>query len=118
MDGVSRAMHWTLDWRWVEYAVSRRKNRGDAMAAEAASSLKLRVEGMDCGACGLKIENGLQRLPGIPDLHVNVGLETLSLVLDEDRISRRAIEASIRSTRFQPTPLPGEIPAGAHQTEK
>src|SRR3546814_6942830 len=67
---------------------------------------------MDCGACGLKIENGLKRLPGITDINVNVGLETLSLVLDEDRISRRAIEERIRSLGYTPHPVPGEIPAG------
>src|SRR6516225_5817218 len=28
------------------------------------TSLKLNIEGMDCGACALKIENALKRLPG------------------------------------------------------
>ncbi|MGL1765673.1 cation transporter, partial [Vibrio parahaemolyticus] len=37
--------------------------------------LKLRIEGMDCGACALKIENALKRLPGVSDVNVNYGLQ-------------------------------------------
>ncbi len=84
------------------------------MAAEAATALKLRVEGMDCGACALKIENGLKRLPGVNDINVNVALEMLSLALDEDRTSRKVIEERIRSLGYTPHPVPGEIPTGAN----
>ncbi|CAB3712914.1 heavy-metal-associated domain-containing protein [Trinickia soli] len=30
-------------------------------------ALKLRIEGMDCASCALKIENALKRLPGVYD---------------------------------------------------
>src|SRR4051794_15774045 len=69
------------------------------------AALKLRVQGMDCGACAIKIENGLQRLPGVSEINVNVGLETLSLVLDEDRTSRAAVEQRIRSLGYTPHPI-------------
>jgi hypothetical protein len=36
-------------------------------------TLNMRVEGMDCGACALKIENALKRLPGVSDINVNYG---------------------------------------------
>jgi Cd2+/Zn2+-exporting ATPase len=54
------------------------------------SALRLR-EGMDCGACALKIENALKRLPGVGDVNVNYGLQSLTLNFDEDRVetSRR-----------------------------
>lgn len=68
----------------------------------AVAQIKLHVEGMDCGACALKIENGLKRLPGVSDINVNYGLETLSLVLDEDRTSREAIKKRIRSLGYTP----------------
>ncbi|NDW07856.1 hypothetical protein GTK09_25980 [Jiella sp. 40Bstr34] len=72
------------------------------MAAEAAATaLKLRVEGMDCGACALKIENGLKRLLGISEINVNYGLGSLSLAFDQDRTSRKAIEDRIRSLGYQ-----------------
>ena len=79
------------------------------MSDEAATALKLRVEGMDCGACAIKIENGLKHLPGITDINVNVGLETLSLILDEDRTSRAAIEQRIRSLGYTPRSVEGGI---------
>ncbi|TYR33458.1 cadmium-translocating P-type ATPase [Mesorhizobium microcysteis] len=84
------------------------------MAGAPASALKLRVEGMDCGACALKIENGLKRLPGVSDINVNVGLEMLSLLLDEDRTSRTAIEERIRSLGYTPHPVDGEPIADAN----
>ncbi|MGE3517111.1 MAG: cation transporter, partial [Hyphomicrobium sp.] len=33
-------------------------------------TLRMSVEGMDCGACALKIENALKRLPGVADINV------------------------------------------------
>ena len=71
------------------------------MAAEAATVLKLCVEDMDCGACALKIENELKRLPGVGDVNVKVGPERLSFAFDEDRTSRKAIEDRIRSLGYR-----------------
>jgi len=68
----------------------------------AAIPLKLRVEGMDCGACAVKIENAMKGLPGVSDINVNYGLQSLSLVVDEDRTSRHAIEAKIRALGYAP----------------
>lgn len=68
----------------------------------AAVPLKLRVEGMDCGACAVKIENAMKRLPGISNIDVNYSLQSLSLMLDEDRTSRNAIEAKIRAFGYSP----------------
>lgn len=67
------------------------------------SALKLRVEGMDCGACALKIENALKRLPGVSEVSVNYGLQSLTLALDEDRTSRRTIEDRIKALGYAPT---------------
>jgi Zn2+/Cd2+-exporting ATPase len=76
------------------------------MAGESA--MKLRVEGMDCGACALKIENALKRLPGVTDVSVNYGLQTLTLALDEDRTSRLTIKDKIKALGYEPVPPPGE----------
>ena len=70
------------------------------MAADKV--LKLRIEGMDCGACATKIENALQRLPGVSDIAVSYGQESLSLRVDEDRTSRITIEGRIRALGFRP----------------
>jgi len=72
----------------------------EVMPMASTISLKLRVEGMDCGACALKIETAMTRLPGVSDIDVNYSLQSLSLVVDEDRTSRQAIEAKIRALGY------------------
>ena len=69
-----------------------------------APTLKIRVDGMDCGACAIKIENALKRLPGISDINVSYGTQTLTLNLDEDRTSRQAVEDKIRGLGYRPQP--------------
>ncbi|MBR0963827.1 cadmium-translocating P-type ATPase [Bradyrhizobium diazoefficiens] len=63
---------------------------------------------MDCGACALKIENALKRLPGVSDVNVNYGLQSLTLAFDEDRTSSQAIEHKIRALGYAPV-----APSGA-----
>jgi Cd2+/Zn2+-exporting ATPase len=64
--------------------------------------LKLRIEGMDCASCALKIENAMKRVPGVSDISVSYGQESLSLKFDEDRASVDAIEEKIRALGFTP----------------
>ena len=71
-------------------------------------TLNMRVEGMDCGACALKIENALMRLPGISDINVNYGTEMLVLNHDADRTSRQVIEDKIRDLGYTPRPAAAE----------
>ena len=73
----------------------------------ASTPVKLRVEGMDCGACGIKIENALRQLPGVSDINVNYGTETLSLMLDADRTAIDVLEEKIRSLGYTPHRLEG-----------
>ncbi len=85
-------------------------------------ALKLRVEGMDCGACATKIETAMRRLPGVSDVDVSFNRQSLSLVVDENRTSRAAIEKRIAALGYRPVDptaaggvasLPGEAgPAG------
>lgn len=70
--------------------------------------LKMRVEGMDCSACAIKIENALKRLPGVSDINVSYGTETLRLNFDEDRSSRKIIEDRIRGLGYTPHSLAGD----------
>jgi Cd2+/Zn2+-exporting ATPase len=72
-----------------------------------AAGLKLRIEGMDCGACALKIENAVRGLPGATDISVSFSQAALSLTLDEDHTSRSAVEARVRSLGFIPRSLDG-----------
>ena len=70
------------------------------LSAPAATPLKMRVEGMDCGACAVKIENALKRLPGVSEINVNYGVETLTLRIDQDRTSSAAVQQKIRALGY------------------
>ncbi len=84
----------------------------------AAIPLKLRIEGMDCGACATKIENAMKRLPGVSDIDVNYSLQSLSLMVDEDRTSRHAIEAKIKALGYAPVDPPGSIASKLHDDNR
>lgn len=75
--------------------------------------LKLRIEGMDCASCALKIENAMKRLPGVSDINVSYGQESLVLKFDEDRTSVAAIEEKVRALGFTPVGSAGSGPIGA-----
>jgi Cd2+/Zn2+-exporting ATPase len=81
-------------------------------------TLTMRVEGMDCGACALKIENALKRLPGVSDINVNYGTETLILSHDTDRTSRQAIEDKIRDLGYTPQRAVAEDATPDHSGEQ
>lgn len=82
----------------------------------AAPPLKMRVEGMDCAACGLKIENALKRLPGARDISVNFSTKTLTLVLDEDRTTRTKVAATIEALGYT-ADMPGTESGGHHDRD-
>ncbi|WP_246389745.1 heavy-metal-associated domain-containing protein [Aminobacter niigataensis] len=74
--------------------------------------MKLRIEGMDCGSCAIKIENAMRRLPGESDINVSQkSQESVSLSLDENRTSPRTIEDKIRALGFTPISDRQESPA-------
>jgi len=85
--------------------------------AAAGNALKMRVEGMDCSACAIKVENALKRLPGVSDIDMNYATETLKLRLDEDRTTRGGVESKIRSLGYKPVPL-GDMDADAAQARE
>jgi len=71
--------------------------------------IKMRIEGMDCGACATKIENAVKRLPGVADINMSYATATLSLQLDEDRTTRARLEATIRALGYAPAYLDAAI---------
>ncbi|GLK78122.1 ATPase [Methylopila jiangsuensis] len=82
----------------------------------AASALKLRIEGMDCGSCAAKIETAMRRLPGVADVEVSVAAASMSITVDEDRTSREAIRAKVDSLGFKALDpaAPGSVSAHDH----
>ncbi|MET0313810.1 MAG: heavy metal translocating P-type ATPase [Hansschlegelia sp.] len=80
----------------------------------AASALKLRIEGMDCGSCAAKIETAMRRLPGVAEVEVSVAAASMSIIVDEDRTSREAIRAKVDSLGFRTIDASGAGRAGGH----
>ncbi|UYO43015.1 cadmium-translocating P-type ATPase [Rhodopseudomonas palustris] len=68
----------------------------------ATEAYKIRVEGMDCASCALKIETAMQRLPGVADVRVSYSAATLALRFDQDRISPSTIDDELRSLGYRP----------------
>lgn len=61
------------------------------MAPAASTTTRLLVEGMDCASCATKIQNALQRVPGISEVNVSVAGGTVTVkrdpnVVDDDTI--------------------------------
>ncbi|MFD1332838.1 heavy metal translocating P-type ATPase [Methylopila musalis] len=67
----------------------------------AASALKFRIEGMDCGSCAAKIETALRRLPGVAEVEVSVTAASLLVSVDEDRTSRETIRSKVNALGFR-----------------
>src|SRR5258708_7930329 len=65
---------------------------------------------MDCAACAVKIENAMKRVPGVSDINVSYGQESLSLKFDGDRTSSAVIEGKILALGFTP------VGGGSHRT--
>ncbi|MBY0380989.1 MAG: cadmium-translocating P-type ATPase [Xanthobacteraceae bacterium] len=64
------------------------------------TKIRLRVEGMDCASCATKIENALQRLPGVQDVVVSVPAGTVVVSHDgseaDDGIRQRVSDLGYR----------------------
>ncbi|GHB08301.1 heavy metal translocating P-type ATPase [Modicisalibacter luteus] len=67
----------------------------EAESAPADDMLSWHVEGMDCPSCVTKVRGAVERLPGVADVRVSLMRETLSLHLDEARISRTDVEREV-----------------------
>jgi Cd2+/Zn2+-exporting ATPase len=68
----------------------------------AATPYKMRIEGMDCASCALKIENAVRRLPGVSDVEVSYTAGTLALRLDGDRTPAHTIAEQIKALGYRP----------------
>jgi len=74
--------------------------------SDKAPSMKLPVQGMTCAACSTRLENVLNKLPGISDARVSLATETASLDLGDDAPVVGDIVAAIGRAGFSvPTEL-------------
>ncbi len=55
------------------------RNEGGSTAASQAITTRLQVQGMDCASCAIKIENALNRMPGVRTVDVSVSRGTVTV---------------------------------------
>ncbi|MDD5365576.1 MAG: heavy metal translocating P-type ATPase [Gallionellaceae bacterium] len=65
--------------------------------------LSLPIAGMTCAACSTRLENNLNRLPGV-EARVNLATETAQLSYDPDQVDPAAILAQVGKTGFAVPP--------------
>lgn len=68
--------------------------------------VRLRVEGMDCASCASKIENALQRMPGVTEVSVSVNGGTVTVsrdagAVDDDKIRNQISDLGYRVARSE-----------------
>lgn len=63
------------------------------MTQSDAFTIRMRVEGMDCASCAVKIENALRRIPGVAEVKVSVSGGTVTV--RNDRLNAEAIKTQI-----------------------
>jgi len=69
------------------------------------TSLRYRVEGMDCPSCAGKIETAVGRVQGTGDVRVNYQRQVLAFQLDEALTSRAEVEGRIRKLGYGVAPV-------------
>ncbi|HEY8610939.1 MAG TPA: cation transporter, partial [Roseomonas sp.] len=70
-----------------------------------SSTLRYRVEGMDCPSCASKIETAVGRVQGAEEIRVNHGTQILAFRLDEAATPRAVIEGQIRKLGYGVAPV-------------
>lgn len=63
------------------------------MAPADSINTRMRVEGMDCAACAIKIENALRRIPGVTEVSVSVAGGAVTV--EHDQPNTRAMRSQI-----------------------
>ena len=66
----------------------------------ADQHLTLRIDGMDCADCALKLEKGLHALPGVADCTVSFATTRLAMVYDPALVDQAQVERRVRAMGY------------------
>ncbi|TFD94504.1 heavy metal translocating P-type ATPase [Jeotgalibacillus sp. R-1-5s-1] len=61
----------------------------------------LRIEGMTCASCAIRIEKGLKKITGVKEAAVNFAVEKTTIVYDDQLTSLREMEQKIESLGYK-----------------
>ena len=79
--------------------------------------INLLVEGIHCAACVWLIENGLARVPGVEEAHVNLTGRRLKVRWDNGRVKLSAILRRLADIGYAAMPFDPEVAEGALQRQ-
>ncbi|WP_134700724.1 heavy metal translocating P-type ATPase [Ammoniphilus sp. YIM 78166] len=60
----------------------------------------LKIEGMTCAACAIRIEKGLKKLEGVEDANVNFALEKTNIKYDSDKTDVSKLREKVQSLGY------------------
>lgn len=87
----------------------------DAGATAAEPHLDIPVDGMTCGHCAARVEDGLKAVDGVLGARADVAAKAVAVDYDPARVAPGALVAAIRDAGYTPGPLTASLPVeGLH----
>lgn len=68
-----------------------------------AETLMLKVSGMSCGHCKMKVEKALKTLDGVEDVQVNLEEGSARVIFDPGKVSKEDLQAVIGDAGYEVT---------------
>ena len=59
---------------------------------------RYKITGVDCAACGLKIEDGVNKLEGVNESNFNFMFQKFSVTFDEEIVTEETIETTMHKS--------------------
>lgn len=59
---------------------------------------RYKITGVDCAACGLKIEDGVNKLEGVTESNFNFMFQKFSVTFDEEIVTDETIETAMHKS--------------------
>ncbi len=63
------------------------------------TELNMKIEGMSCGHCVMRVKKAVSALPGVADSEVEVG--SAKVRFDETKLKREQIERAVKDAGYQ-----------------
>jgi copper chaperone CopZ len=74
---------------------------GTVVIPENASTMTLKVKGMDCEACAVTIRESLRQVPGVVEASVSYDASTATVAYRDQVPDEKAVRAAIRRAGFE-----------------
>src|SRR5205823_246650 len=63
------------------------------------------LEGMTCASCAMRIEKGLEKVPGVIDAQVNLATERATVTYDPEQTGLEQMVRKVEAVGYKATPL-------------